>query len=273
MHRAVAVIVLVVVGLLLAGIFLSAIPVLWSYNDRARCQNNLREIGAFGVWHAVTPGIPPPADPQPVIPPGTVVLADLEPGRRLSWLVSVLPPLELHDQVPPGTAERFDLAKGWGAPANQAAARLRLAAFLCPANPPPEAPEAPAPTQYVGLGGIGADAAGRPIDAPGAGAFRYDTPTPVNRVRDGLSSTLMMGETSNDLGPWARGGPATVRGLDPDRLPYLGAGGQFAGNHPGGGFFAYADGSVRFLVEGISPALFRAQLTIAGGESDELFAD
>lgn len=41
----------------------------------------------------------------------------------------------------------------------------------------------------------------------------------------------------------------------------------FTSLHPGGATFVFADGSVRFLSDGISPVVYRASSTIAGEET------
>lgn len=41
---------------------------------------------------------------------------------------------------------------------------------------------------------------------------------------------------------------------------------QFGGAHPGGAMVAFADGSVRFLLETIASGVFEAIATVAGGE-------
>ncbi len=77
---------------------------------------------------------------------------------------------------------------------------------------------------------------------------------------------MMVIETAKDNGPWAAGGPSTVRGLDPTQ-PYIGSGRQFGGLHSGGAMAAFADGSVRLSSDRISPATFEALATIAGHEA------
>jgi prepilin-type processing-associated H-X9-DG protein len=42
----------------------------------------------------------------------------------------------------------------------------------------------------------------------------------------------------------------------------------FGGNHRGVGNYSFADGSARVLSETIDPTLFRALLTIRGGETN-----
>ena len=38
---------------------------------------------------------------------------------------------------------------------------------------------------------------------------------------------MMVIETTRDNGPWAQGGSATVRGIDPEADPLIGAGGAY----------------------------------------------
>jgi prepilin-type processing-associated H-X9-DG protein len=122
-------------------------------------------------------------------------------------------------------------------------------------------------TWYVGVAGVGRDAPALPGGHPRAGVFGYDRQTRVADITDGVATTVMLAETSSANGPWTTGGPATVRGLDPGRQPYIGRNRQFGGTHRGGVIVAFADGSVRFLSESIDRKVFEALATIAGGES------
>jgi len=103
-------------------------------------------------------------------------------------------------------------------------------------------------------------------------------------IKDGLTKTMMVVETTWENGPWAAGGPSTVRGLDPDRQPYLGAGNQFGGLHRrGSGLFwftdhsvtnvLFTDASVRSITDSLDPRLFEALATIAGGEDVGMIGD
>jgi hypothetical protein len=132
-------------------------------------------------------------------------------------------------------------------------------------------------TAYLGVAGVGADAPDLPAGDSRAGAFGYDRRTPLAAIKDGTANTLLVFESARDNGPWARGGPATVRGLDPGDRPYLGTGRPFGGTHfTENGVFrrgkslgcqaAMADGSVHFFQEKVAPEVLEALATIAGGE-------
>jgi prepilin-type processing-associated H-X9-DG protein len=242
------------------------------------CQNNLRTIALFAGHHAhPKPGRAGPQLPHE-IPAGTIVLPDTPPDGRLSWFVEVLPGFDQRRQDTAPILSAIDRTMPYLADPNQAAARTRLLTVLCPGNPPADDPANPAPTCYVGIAGLGADAAAIAIPPPPAavppraGCFRYDSPTPFDRIADGLSQSLLLGERSADLGPWLRGGPATVRGLDdaPGAAPLVAAGGQFGGNHPFGANWAFADGSARFVTDRVDPKVLYGLATIAGTEADAL---
>jgi prepilin-type processing-associated H-X9-DG protein len=122
---------------------------------------------------------------------------------------------------------------------------------------------------------VGADAPSLPAGDGHAGIFSYDRRSAF--AKDGAFSTLLMLESARDNGPWAQGGPGTVRGLDPADQPYLGTGRPFGGTHFAentlfehgrsiGCNAAMVDGSVRFLRETIDPQVLEALATIAGGK-------
>jgi hypothetical protein len=282
MSRIVAAILIVLALFVIVGLIIPAI--FYSRNDAEmrRCQNNLRQIGGIGVFHSYLPNQPPPRKAQSYFPEGTVVVANLAPERRMSWHALVLGSIE-QGPSEPGNApsnpshaiellREVDVQKPWDAEANQRLARQRFNVFLCPAASTPVIPDQPAPTNYVGNGGIGFETAALSIEQSGAraGVFRYDSRTPLDVIRDGdgLSNTISILETNYDAGPWLRGGFSTVRSLDRAEPPFLGPHMPFSGCHLGKGNFAIADGSVRTLTDTIAPELFRALLTIQGNETD-----
>ena len=275
-------VLLAVVLLVLAGLGLSYIMQSRVRSDRTSCQNHLRELGLIGVRHASPPGQPLPPVSRDELPPGTFRNPTLPPDQRMSWYAYTLnvldvgppnPDPQAKHRRPAGLADllaSFDPAGGWNAPQNQPLANYRLAAAICPAQVREYPAGSPVPTNYIAVGGIGLDTPAKSLADAGssAGAYRYDGATPDSAFKDGRQQTAQIVETNTDVGPWLRGGPSTLRGLDPARTPYLGPGRPFGGCHPGGAYIAMADGSVLFRKDTIDPAIFRAMFTLAGGESD-----
>jgi hypothetical protein len=237
---------------------------------RLQCENNLGEIGlAINRVH----------DAHQAYPAATLANPDLPPEKRLSWLAEILPylhkraaasrPLPERFQKPRKVAEALDTTKAWDAVENRPAVNTVLLDFLCPERPEQAPPDAPAPTHYVGVAGIGPDAASLPADDPRAGFFGFDRHLTRQQLQEahgegktgrgedplarGESRTLAVIETASEIGPWAAGGFPTVRGLDPGRRPHSGAGRPFSGLHRGGFYVLFADANVLFLRDGIDP--------------------
>lgn len=281
MRRRAGAIVFVAVVALAVGLFVIWLAQGRVDQSRIYCQNHLRLL----AQHSEQAGVEmPPAAlggawVSPNVPAGTVGNPALPPDQRLSWVVPLLPLVDQTRYEPAKLAPQLDRATAWNSPKNSPAGRVPFSLVQCPAKPPPEGSEY-AVTQYVGNGGVGPDAATvsliklppAPLRAPpNAGCFRYDRATPYSVITDGLSNSVLFAETSNDLGPWIRGGPATVRSYLPKSSKVvLGADGQFGGNHPLGANFGFADASVRFLTDRTTPAVVEGLFTIAGGGTDPL---
>jgi len=104
-----------------------------------------------------------------------------------------------------------------------------------------------------------------------SGMFLYRDAVTVNKVTDGLTKTLLLGEVvdadkSNHYNWWADAGRhvSSLRTTDnPINTPYGtgvmygGSNGAFASRHPGGASFAAADGSTRFISENIAISVYR----------------
>jgi prepilin-type processing-associated H-X9-DG protein len=264
-----------------AGLLAVLLPLglLTSYVARVReqsrvtqCQSNLRLIGlAIRNYHSTYSYFPPGTLPNPYLPA----------ERRLSWIVDMIPFMEQNIEL------LIDKTKASDDPANdpprwRACIDKKENLFTEPSlvNPRyfrcPPAPAEPKPSQltcYVGVAGLGESAAELPLGDPRAGFFGYDRTISDKDVKDGTSNTLAVTEVT-DGGQFTAGGRATVRGLA-GGSPYLGAGGQFPSRHHGGDSYwsrpvvtnvAFADGHARSLTDAVSPTLFEALATIAGGE-------
>jgi hypothetical protein len=257
--------VVIAIIAILIGLMLPAVRRVREPAERMACQNNLKQLMLgmhnFESVHrrAPYPALEPvtPAErrfPRGCFGPGPT------PEESLSWMVALLPYL---DQG--ALSQRFDRDKGYSG--NLAAGQTQLTLFLCPASTDPAA--AGAVTHYIAMAGIGHDAAGRPAGAVGNGFMGYGRETSICDIVDGTSNTIALMETRAGLGPWARGGPSTLRGFDPADLPLHGDGRPFGG-HAAGMHAAMADGSVRFLRSSIDATKLAAAITIAGGEPVDL---
>jgi len=264
--RIVEVVVLVVILLLGGCLVLVGVIRVREAAMRVTCADHLKQLG-LAVHNY--------ADTFSQFPSATVSEKSLPPERRLSWLVDMTPFVEAAPRLP------FEKSKPWDAEENlphwyryedkegkeREAYLGDYSLWLCPSNPNQAAPGTPSLTHYVGIAGLGRDAASRPADAPGIGFFGYDRALPREPIKKGSSETLMVVETGLDNGPWTAGGYPTVRGLDQDGPRYLGRGGQLGGIHTAGVNTLFADGSGRYLSEHTSPRVFEGMALVAGGDS------
>jgi hypothetical protein len=230
---------------------------------RIQCASNLRTLNAtLGNYYSM----------HERFPPGTVQKTDLPPEERLSWLVVVWPYIEAGPRLRVTESEPWNSTYNYppfvgvskdNEPAHPVG-HIKL--FQCPSTPqPPDFGEGSV-NHYIGIAGVGPDAASRSLGSPGVGFFGYDRMLKVSDISDGTSQTIAVMETFRDAGPWTAGGPATVRGLSESTdSPYLGRSGQWTSNHRTI-LSLFADGSVRNLSDRIDPTVLEALATIAGGE-------
>jgi type II secretory pathway pseudopilin PulG len=276
MRRLINVLVVILILVVAGGLVLSAIPRIQAAAARTQCQNNLKQIGlALHNYH----------DNYGMFPSATVPSENLPCGKRLSWQLDAIP---FMTQIGHLLVNR---EKAWDAEENYPP-RVRFYAqgdrevegtvgkleFLrCPSNATNAALDPVGLTDYIGISGVGPDAAEFALCYPGAGFFGCQRRLKLEDIKDGTENTLVVAETNRDNGPWTAGGFPTTRGLDPARGPYLGTGGQFGSGHRScTGWFSlssavitnvvYADGSVRGLTDSVSPQVLEALVTLAGGE-------
>ncbi|MDB5389338.1 MAG: hypothetical protein JWM11_4984 [Planctomycetaceae bacterium] len=218
---------------------------------RTQDKNNMKQIGlALHNYHDTTGSFPQGAKEN----------AELKkPEERLSWLVEILPYLD--------QAQLYNMVKqdkGFADEENKNAFSSSLAVFMNPSQAKFPDLKGYGPTTYVGMAGVGKDAATLKIDDPKAGIFGYDRKTKIRDITDGTSNTIMVTESDKDIGPWANGGPATIRGLA--NKPYINGPDGIGRNGVGGVHVLLADGSVRFVSQNIDNAVLEALATKAGGE-------
>jgi flagellar basal body-associated protein FliL len=196
-------------------------------------------------------------------------------NERVSFLRELLP--YIGDDRYFTLRESIDAERSWNDPANVNYARILVPHFLNPAAGPASSYvkvrgiDSPlAATHFVGMAGVGPDAAYYGKNDPRAGIFGYDRQTSLDDVKDGLSNTIYMIEADKALlGPWLEGGGSTVRGTSAAGNDIGRRGGFSSPNYGGkpGVWVIMADGSTRFLTKDISPEVFKALCTMAGGDS------
>jgi prepilin-type processing-associated H-X9-DG protein len=251
-RRVFAVLLLVIFSFVVGGLLIVGARKARDAADRIQCSNNLKQIGlAIHNYHDTYNRFPPAAKPSP----------NLSPQDRLSWMYGILPFLESNPLY-----SRYDGTKSWDADENRFGALTVYHLYQCPGYPDRPAVSKFVPTPYLGIAGVGKDAVELPLEDPKAGFFGYERKISFKDIKDDRATTLMVVETAWASGAWTAGGPATVRGFDPEGSPYLGVPGQFGGNHPGGANALFADASVRFLNSSLDPQVVEAMATIAGGE-------
>jgi hypothetical protein len=245
--------------LLVAGLVVSFIARVRGEAERIKCSNNMKQIVlAVQNYH----------DTHGKFPPGTHPSQELPIERRLSWLFEIVPYIEADNLY-----SRSKTDESWDSFANRHLT-VDYMTFLCPAGPRMRYGYQSGLTHYVGNAGLGPDAATYPVGDMRNGFFGYDRQVSIKDVTDGLGNTIMIIETARENGPWAAGGPATLRGFDPDDEPYFGKDGQLGGMHKGSERFfgrrqpfctvGLGDGSVRFLKPSIDRQLLESVFTIAG---------
>lgn len=252
--------VILAIFAILIGLLLPAVRTVREPAARAKCQNNMKQVVlACHIYESA----------EGRLPPGCVG-PETAPENRLSWMAALLPYLEKGD-----LHKRLDPEKGYQENAqnfsetSNPAVLARIGVFMCPTSS--EASTKNGLTNYVAMAGVGLDAASRPEGAAGNGFMGYDRRTTVKMIEaaDGIANTIALMETRSELGPWARGGPSTLRGFDPANFPLFGDDRLFAG-HNKAWHAAMVDGSVRSISASIDPKKLAAAITIAGGEPFDL---
>ncbi|WP_460184191.1 hypothetical protein [Thermopirellula anaerolimosa] len=181
----------------------------------------------------------------------------LPPDTRLSWIASTLPYFgynEWHARINPGY--------GWRAPQNRPITSRELPEVINPLLGPTQSREGFFDSHWVGVAGVGEDAASLPLDDPRAGLFNYNGRRRLQDLERGAANTLAVLGASSRLGAWAEGGFATARPLT--RRPYVDGPDGFGSGLPQGMSGMMADGSVRLIHRDIAPEVLERLAAVRG---------
>src|SRR5581483_5268712 len=116
---------LVVIAILatLVGLFLPAVQKVRDIGNRARCSNNLRQIGlALHNYHDANRVLPPGIRPSP------------DPFPFLAWSARLLPYLEQQPLWQQAQKDYAQQPRFWDPPAQHTGVRTPLSVFVCPAD-------------------------------------------------------------------------------------------------------------------------------------------
>jgi len=227
-----------------------AIQVDWLAAARAADESNHRGL-LSGLLSYVKVQNPPR------FPEGADGALMLKPQTRLSWIADLLPYLGHADW-------HVESAYDWNNSHNEPVARRPLPEVVNPAFGPGMSPSGYPVTHYVGVAGVSEDAPQLPANDPRAGMFGYGRQTRQQDLVRGGANTIAILGVQDHCGPWAQGGPATVRPLT--RRPYVNGEDGFGSGQAEGMVAGMADGSVRFLSKDIDPEVMERLATVRGGD-------
>ena len=242
--------VVIAIIAILIGLLLPAVQKVREAAARMKCQNNLKQIGLALHNYENTYGSLPPAivntTTRTPIPGLDEYLYAPTPATggiyaRHGFLSVLLPYIE-QANVLTASAGGYNFRLNWNDPANQPATSTRIPTYECPSvpsehvvNPVPSGwTNSPATGDYWPISRANNNAAvwtALGMNYPGAdgvqGVLTANARTPFLAVGDGLSNTLMVGESGARHEGWAGG----KRYADSTGLGYLaGAWGQESNN-------------------------------------------
>lgn len=190
------------------------------------------------------------------------------PDQRVSWMAELLPYLG-YDQV----SRRIRRDLSWRDDENITPASVLVPNFLAPGSVkstwyvsyPAIEPELAA-THFVGMAGVGLDAATYPRDHPDAGIFSYDYRTSLADVSNKSKTIFMIQVPPGFHSPWIAGGGSTIRGVPQTKSvqPFL----SLNDKHERTTTVVMADGSVKTISGKISDEVFKALCRVKGDKGD-----
>ncbi len=189
-------------------------------------------------------------------PIGSVVPSQVTANKRLSWMATLVGSLE--ESSPPVWEQT------WDNPINEPFVNQIVPAYLNPQLPTSDQNQGQPVSHFVGISGVGEDAASLPLTDKRSGMFGFHRRVQRSDVKDGLSNTMMVSGVSSQIGHWATAGSPTMRALT--KAPYVnGPDGLSTGDNESMQVLM-ADGSVRTISVDVANQVVRNMATIAGDD-------
>jgi type II secretory pathway pseudopilin PulG len=257
--------VIAIIGTLVA-LLLPAVQATREAARRARCVNNVTQLGLAlqnyeSHFNRLPPGVIDTKGP----------IRHKPQGNHTSWVVKILPYIEER-----ALFEQYDQSAGAYAATNARVRATPIAMLKCPSDQLPFLNEQStiARSGYAGCHHDGE----APIDSDNHGLLYLNSQIDYSDIFDGASKTILLGEVLSEpdtLG-WVSGTRATLRNTGsiesaggffptppagrrkawrpPPKSLFVGG---FGSAHPGAFIVGFADGSTRVLSETIDPATFQ----------------
>jgi prepilin-type processing-associated H-X9-DG protein len=257
-------VVIAIIGVLIA-LLLPAIQAARESARRAKCLNNLKQIGIGALtYHDSFNSFPPGCTDRFKDPPR------VPKERLIAWSTLLLPFIEQSHLY-----EQMDLSIPFNSVANHAAQKYLVPTYLCPS------------TSRLMDGRVGhttGDRNGNGIENPGDywactdyggmfghmipgetntnnGVMIYQVGIPMKEITDGLSHTIIVTEDTGrgwkSFGEWSNGENI----FDQHTLINTNQDNEMWSDHPQGVNATFCDGSVRFLANETSASTLRALCT------------
>lgn len=294
-------VVMAIIGILV-GLLLPAVQSAREAARRMSCSNNMRQIGlASHNFHDTFNAFPPIAYGTRGWGHvrGAEVPTDLKFHLHFSPFIHLLPFIEQGN-----ISKTYDVTKSPTDPVNVPIASKPLQLYLCPSMREPLNPQYSAYSSYAMSRGnvVPVDPLASPLTwKPDDGVIISRMYGKVNfaSITDGSSNTILAGELAYNMVPYQRGSGATAVQTNGNTNWVWGHPGQgtieattvvrfntrtrvtsamspqywntnglygFRSDHTGGGNFAFADGSTKFLSEQIDYETYKAYGSRNGGE-------
>jgi len=256
-------VVIAIIAILIA-LLLPAVQQAREAARRTHCKNNMMQLSVALLNYEMAHSTLPPGS---INPNGPIESAPI--GYHMSWIVQTLPYIDQRNVY-----RHVDFSVSVYDPKNAPATGTNLPVLRCPSDWG-RAPARVSISNYVGCH----HDSEAPIDVDNNGVLFLNSRIRNEDIGDGTSQTILVGERrseADDLG-WASGTRATLRNgggppnsmapgmsIMPGPNPQPPPGpvftplmvGGFSSLHSGGAHFGFCDGSVRFISQNITAAIF-----------------